>query len=179
MELISLQGGFLPLSGQKEAHGCTCAWATCCWTMCLCKATVHTDYSGLTLLSSLLFQRSWFHQHKDVSYRDSCHSRSQAYFLLALNSTTFNHLLGGGTRNHPILWVTDCCCLGVKTIQSQVQINLYRGFCSFLPKEKLRQLIKVFKCYYYIGRWNGVRMCVQETGTWTWILALALAVCFE
>ena len=103
-----LQGVFLPLSGQKEAHGCTCGWATCCWTMCLFKATVHTDYSGLTLLSSLLFYRSWFHQHKDVSYRDSCHSRSQAYFLLALNSTTFNHLLGGSTRNHPILWVTDC-----------------------------------------------------------------------
>ena len=43
----------IPSSEWTEAHGCTCGWARCCWTVCLFKVTVHSDYSGFCVLSPL------------------------------------------------------------------------------------------------------------------------------
>ena len=77
----------LPSCEWTEAHGCTCGWARCCWTMCLFKATVHTDYSGLTCYH-FYFSREVGFINTNTSPTLTVVTAGGTHFLLAFNSAS-------------------------------------------------------------------------------------------
>ena len=137
-----LQGVFLPLSGRKPmgAHvgGQDAAGPY------LFKVTVHAHHSGFTLFSRLLFYRTRLHLHKHVPTLTVV--PAQVTHFLAFNSAASIFFKVVAPETTPFLWATDCCKVTSVVLELKQssykciwlkQVSLYRGFCSFRPKEKL------------------------------------------